>query len=784
MKSSQSSHFFICLILCCSFNSFQSNAQSIFSSVEKRFNQYKATAPKERIQIITDRDLYAPGELIWFHASVYGILSPEISTMSNEVIIKMANIESFEIFNKKFLLDAGSATGFVQLPVGMKDGIYYLQGETSNSGEFHYYHKNIVIKKSVVPQFSIRASFPERDYIPGDDISMTLEFQNYYNEPKRNVKYQIDFFDGNKKIPGTSGKIKKTGMAIVHVKVPFKLRTAVFTYKISAECKSAKVELLGKIPVLSDKIFMDFYPENGKVINGIDSKISFYSYDVCGYPLTVEADLLEDGKIVATFNSDSKGIGSFTLSPNIGKEYYVQLKRPLLLDKKFELPVIEAKGVAIKVISKTSTEINYNLISGYKTSRSIYLFGVSDGEIFWTSEHEIEKEKQVVIDLSKAKGRLAHFVVVNAAARIEGEHIVMIEGKAPVPLNALVKNDAPSQRSKIEVDISTPSMEKGDIFLTAVNSPWIVDELVNQSIHAISLPYDFGQQLVFQSRSLHESNFNDEILELFSGYYVPYGFGWDRVLNTDGAYTHKEENMIVSKNHGISDQLIGKYKTERSKGIISQSNLVAGNYFSISNPKYISSLHTVKKERIPTYKAMLESGASIKDVIQTMKPYNLQGSNIVFMGGSNSINFQGGALIVVDGTSRGTDASVLDNISPFDVDEIFVSTNPSDIQRYTGLNSVGLIEITLKTGESPETTSEEVDENTQFTAPVYEKRKVGSEKDFRSTLFWAPKPIISQKGSSTVIFYNSDLISNVKGKIYFIPQNGQPSTSQFEYIIK
>ncbi|MCK5281644.1 MAG: hypothetical protein KAK04_24000, partial [Cyclobacteriaceae bacterium] len=88
------------------------------------------------------------------------------------------------------------------------------------------------------------------------------------------------------------------------------------------------------------------------------------------------------------------------------------------------------------------------------------------------------------------------------------------------------------------------------------------------------------------------------------------------------------------------------------------------------------------------------------------------------------------------------------------------------------------------TGESPETTSEEVDENTQFTAPVYEKRKVGSEEDFRSTLFWAPKPIISEEGNSTVIFYNSDLISNVKGKIYFIPQNGQPSTSQFEYIIK
>ncbi len=784
MKLYQSTPLFTGIFLCCLFYN-QLSAQSIIKSVEKKFNQYKATAPKERVQVITDRDLYAPGELIWFHASVYQILSPKISNLSNEVKIYLANHESTELFNKKFSLDAGSADGFIQIPAGLKDGVYYLQGETANSGKMNFYLKNIVIKKSAIPQFMIKASFPDKDYVPGDEIAITLEFRNFYNEPKRNVNYQIDSYDGDKKIPGTTGKVKKGGMTVVNVKVPLKLNTGVFTYKITAEYKSQVSWLMGKIPVISDKMFLDFYPENGKIINGIDTKISFYSYDACGYPIAVEADLIEDGKIIAGFKSDYKGMGSFILSPNMEKEYYVQLKKPLLLDKKYELPVIEAKGVAIKVISKTSTKINYKLISGYKTPRSIYLFGVSDGEIFWTSEHELEKEIQVGIDLSEANGRLAHFVVLNAATRIEGEHIMMIEGKAPVPLNTQLKYDeVPSQRSKIEVEISKLSLEKGDLLLTAVNSPWVIDDLINQNIHIISFPYDMGQQLIFQSRELHESNFSDEVLETFSNYYVPFDFGWDRVLNTDGAYSHKDPNLIVSKNNSIRDHLIGGYKTEISGGVISQSNLVANNYFTTSNPQYISSLHNVKRERIPAYKTLLENGTAILDVIQTIKPYNLEGTNIVFFGGANSINFQGGALIVIDGINRGTDASLLNNLSPFDVDKIFVSTNPSDIQRYTGLNSVGLIEVTLKKGELLQKEVEELDKNMRFTAPEYKKVKEGQAEDFRSTLFWKVIPETLKEEKTTIAYYNSDLISKVKGKVYFFPKNGPPSSARFEYVIK
>jgi hypothetical protein len=94
------------------------------------------------------------------------------------------------------------------------------------------------------------------------------------------------------------------------------------------------------------------------------------------------------------------------------------------------------------------------------------------------------------------------------------------------------------------------------------------------------------------------------------------------------------------------------------------------------------------------------SGSTILDVIKMTKPFRLEGNQIVFYGSNNSLNYQSGALIVIDGQKMGTDITALNSVNAFDVKSINISTNPVDIQRYTGLNSVGLIEITTRTKTS------------------------------------------------------------------------------------
>jgi hypothetical protein len=117
------------------------------------------------------------------------------------------------------------------------------------------------------------------------------------------------------------------------------------------------------------------------------------------------------------------------------------------------------------------------------------------------------------------------------------------------------------------------------------------------------------------------------------------------------------------------------------------------------------------------------------------------------------------------------------------VESISASTDVTDIQRYTALNSVGVIEITTKTGEKPVKQMESVEEDQQFTAPDYSTKKTGPE-DYRKTLNWMISEVEDGASARNQVFYNSDLLSGVKGRVYVIPANGIPFQLSFERELK
>jgi hypothetical protein len=90
---------------------------------------------------------------------------------------------------------------------------------------------------------------------------------------------------------------------------------------------------------------------------------------------------------------------------------------------------------------------------------------------------------------------------------------------------------------------------------------------------------------------------------------------------------------------------------------------------------------------------------NIFDIIRQAKSYQLMGNKIIFASiGINSFSYQDGALIVIDGIKLGTDAGILNSIPVTEIEKVNVYTDPSDIQRFTGLNNAGIVEIITKKG--------------------------------------------------------------------------------------
>jgi hypothetical protein len=172
------------------------------------------------------------------------------------------------------------------------------------------------------------------------------------------------------------------------------------------------------------------------------------------------------------------------------------------------------------------------------------------------------------------------------------------------------------------------------------------------------------------------------------------------------------------------------------------------------------------------------------DVIKTLKPYKIVNNQIVFIGSENSFNYQGGALIVLDGQQLGTDVSALSSISPMEVDHINVSTNAMDIQRYTGLNSVGIIEIfQKKAAKLPETAVQQggKNENGYRIPGLFPAPPSNLKRDSRTTLNWISIQPVDKSGQFEFSVTAGKVITDFEVVVQGISENGRIGVGKADF---
>jgi hypothetical protein len=158
------------------------------------------------------------------------------------------------------------------------------------------------------------------------------------------------------------------------------------------------------------------------------------------------------------------------------------------------------------------------------------------------------------------------------------------------------------------------------------------------------------------------------------------------------------------------------------------------------------------------------SDRNIFDILMSIKPYHLENGKITFgIGTMNSLTNLDGALIIVDGVKMGSDASILSTIPVQDIAKINASTNVMDIQRYSAMNNVGIIEITTK--------------KTNDLA----KKEEGADKTKSNSLFWGPNVMTDSSGKASISFLNNNQSDEVLITVEGIAPGGLSGSSTYRY---
>jgi hypothetical protein len=176
------------------------------------------------------------------------------------------------------------------------------------------------------------------------------------------------------------------------------------------------------------------------------------------------------------------------------------------------------------------------------------------------------------------------------------------------------------------------------------------------------------------------------------------------------------------------------------------------------------------------------------DLIYEIKPYKMVDGKIVFMSlGPNTLLNQQGAAIAIDGVYRGTDPTVLKTIMRVDIDKVYVSTNPNDIARYTGLNSIGIIEVYTKAASSAKKMLSETNDQV-LTERVFQNPEDpgsgtnGKQKSILpKTFFWRPEVLTDAAGKATITYFNGGIPGEVVVTVEGISTSGQAVSGSVVY---
>ena len=102
----------------------------------------------EKVYLHVDRELYSPGEYIWFKSYLVSGINNKLIPGYKNIYIQLLSDSGIVMENRLLLSIDGTANGDIKLPGNFPEGNYYLRAYTSyqkNFGIDSYFHKQILV---------------------------------------------------------------------------------------------------------------------------------------------------------------------------------------------------------------------------------------------------------------------------------------------------------------------------------------------------------------------------------------------------------------------------------------------------------------------------------------------------------------------------------------------------------------------------------------------------------------------------------------------------------------
>ena len=213
-------------------------------------------------------------------------------------------------------------------------------------------------------------------------------------------------------------------------------------------------------PAPTAKTDLQFFPEGGSLVNGLESEVGFRAVDGLGHGVEAKGVVLDaQGHEVAHFQSRHLGMGTFRLVPAAGQRYRAVMPGPGGARTEYALPASLPTGYALRV-SETNTDflvtIRRHSAPGAPPAGPAMLLAQVRGQASFAVAVPGAGATPVAVRLPKAKFQpgLAHLTLFDEQGTAECERLVFVPNPPGVRLTITPNKAAYAPREAVQLRLS------------------------------------------------------------------------------------------------------------------------------------------------------------------------------------------------------------------------------------------------------------------------------------------------------------------------------------------
>ncbi|MDJ1467582.1 MG2 domain-containing protein [Xanthocytophaga flava] len=425
--------------------------------LRQKTEAYTDKIPDEKLYIHTDRTFYKPGEDIWFKGYLANGLILTADAASHVVYVELVNPRGTVEKTLQLLVKKGSVYGDFHLEESAPGGLYKLRAYTQwmrNQGPEAFFEKEIQVQKVLTPRLLMKLDFTRKAYGAGDPVVADLEMKDLQNHPltEKSVTYTVQI--EGKQFLQAHAVSDKNGKASIRFTLPADLQTTDGLLNITILYEGNTESISRSIPIVLNKIALQFFPEGGDLVAGIPSRVAFKAINEFGKPADIEGYVTDEtGKKLQSFKSFHQGMGAFALTPSQDQQYIVHITQPAI-SQTYALPAALPKGYVLSVDTVTAKQIQLSFHA--PASKPIYLVGQVRGKIYYTKEISAETgHNQVSVPLKDFPIGIAQITLFDYNQVPRCERLVFVNAQRKMHISVTTDKKHYSPREKVDLTIRT-----------------------------------------------------------------------------------------------------------------------------------------------------------------------------------------------------------------------------------------------------------------------------------------------------------------------------------------